>query len=255
MAAASASDYDLTMKNSKFLDRHFLIPLVDFLAKKGLHTKEELNKSKLSILLKTNMLDSAVDLFKETNKGASPPESMTKKRDEVVKAMQALKEEVAPILSLVTDTGRVSELKAERCFNIAYLQQQLNITPQHVDTLYKYAKFVFECGDYRLAADLLMHYRTLTLDSDKSFSALWGKLAGEILTQTWEGALEDLNALRDLIDSRSSTPPAMQLQQRCWLMHWALFIFGNHTNGRQIVADIFFHDRYLNAIQVRHHPG
>ena len=247
MAAASASD--LTMKNSKFLDRHLIIPLIDFLAKKGLHTKEELNKSKLSILLKTNMLDSAVDLFKESNKGASPPESMTKKRDEVVKAMQALKEEVAPILSLVTDSGRVSELKAERCFNIAYLQQSLNITPQHVEALYKYAKFVFECGDYRLAADLLMHYRTLTLDSDKSFSALWGKLAGEILTQTWEGALEDLNTLRDLIDSRSSTPPAMQLQQRCWLMHWALFLLGNHPNGRSVVADLFLQDKYLQALQ------
>ena len=30
---------------------------------------------------------------------------------------------------------------------------------------------------------------------------------------------------------------------------------GNHTNGRQIVADIFFHDRYLNAIQVRQRAG
>ena len=59
----------------------------------------------------------------------------------------------------------MSELKAERCFNIAYLQQNLNITPQHVEVLYKYAKFVFECGDYRLAADLLMHYRTLTTDA------------------------------------------------------------------------------------------
>ena len=39
------------------------------------------------------------------------------------------------------------------------------------------------------------HYRTLTLDSDKSFSALWGKLGCEILSGHWDGALEDLNTL------------------------------------------------------------
>jgi len=143
----------------------------------------------------------------------------------------------------------VSELKSERCFNQAYLQQQLNITPQHIEVLLKYAKFVFECGDYRLAADLLMHYRQLTLDSDKAFSALWGKLAGEILRGNWEGALEDLNTLKELIDSRTSTPPAMQLQQRCWVMHWALFLLGNHPNGRSVVVDLFMQEKYLQALQ------
>ena len=78
---------------------------------------------------------------------------------------------------------------------------------------------------------------------------MWGKLASEILVQNWSQAVEDIQALRDAIEARPTTPPLMLLQQRCWLMHWALFIFGNHTNGRQVVADIFFHDRYLNAVQ------
>lgn len=249
MAGASASSHDLTMKSALFLDRHLILPVIDFLASKGLHTKEELAKSKLSILLKTNMLDSAMDVYKEANKGAKPPDAMAKKRDEVVAAMEALRGEAAPILTLVTDAGRVSELKAERCFNIAYLQQNLNITPQHVEVLYKYAKFVFECGDYRLAADLLMHYRTLTTDADKSFSALWGKLAGEILAANWEGALEDLNVLKDLIDSRTGTAAAMQLQQRCWLMHWGLFLLGKHPNGRSVVVDLFMQEKYVQALQ------
>ena len=249
MTSSSAEQYDLTAKSAKFLDRHLLIPLVDFLSSKSLHTKHELAQSKLTILFKTNMLDEAMDIYKATNGVSDVPKDMTQKRDDVVKTMQALREEVAPILALVTDAGRVAELKAERCFNQAYLQQQLNITPQHIDVLHKYAKFVFECGDYRLAADLLLHFRQLTLDSDKSFSALWGKLAGEILSANWEAALDDMNTLKDLIDQRSSTPPAMQLQQRCWVMHWALFLLGNHPNGRSVVVDLFMQDKYLQALQ------
>jgi len=163
--------------------------------------------------------------------------------------MAALKEEVAPLLEIVANPGRVSELKAERCFNAAYLQQQLNISAQHIEVLYRYAKFVYECGDYSTAGVLLAHYRSLTLDVDKSFSALWGKLACEILTNNWDAVLEDVNALKELIDSRGSTPAAMQLQQRCWLMHWALFLMGNHNNGRSIVGDLFLNDKYLQAIQ------
>jgi translation initiation factor 3 subunit E len=239
---SSPEEFDLTSKNARFMDRHLLIPLVDFLATKKMHTTEELNKSKLEILAKTNMIDSAMEI-----KGA--PAELSKKRDEVVKTMQALEEEVKPILSLVSDAGRVAELKAERCFNQSYLQQQLNISAKDVEVLQRYAKFMFECGNYRVAADLLAHYRQLTLDAEGAFSALWGKLAGEILMKNWEGAHEDLTALRELIDSRTTTSAALQLQQRCWLMHWALFLLGNHPNGRAIVCDLFMQEKYIQTIQ------
>ncbi|ONM54989.1 Eukaryotic translation initiation factor 3 subunit E, partial [Zea mays] len=36
-------------------------------------------------------------------------------------------------------------------------------------------------------------------------------------------------------------------------MHWALFIFFNHENGRNGIIDLFFQDRYLNAIQTNAH--
>ena len=160
--ADAASSLDLTPSVARYMDRHLLIPLIDFLSSKNIHQKEDLEKSKLDVLFKTNMVDFAMDIYKELHGTKDVPADMSAKRDSVVAAMQALREEVAPILDLVSDAGRVNELKMERCFTQAYLQQQLNITPQHVEVLYRYAKFVFECGDYRLAADLLQHYRTLT---------------------------------------------------------------------------------------------
>lgn len=39
-------------------------------------------------------------------------------------------------------------------------------------------------------------------------------------------------------------PTALQqLQQRAWLVHWALFVFFNHPAGRTSIIDVFFQDR------------
>ncbi len=37
----------------------------------------------------------------------------------------------------------------------------------------------------------------------------------------------------------------MQLQQRTWLIHWSLFVFFNHQNGRNGIIDMFFQDKYV----------
>lgn len=250
MAATSAfSSHDLTPTIGRFLDRHLLLPLLDFLSSRELAPKDDLEKAKLTVLFKTNMLDLAVDIYKGLNSTSDVPASIATRREEVLSNMKALQAEVEPILAVVGDPGRVEELKHNRCFTQAYLGQQLNITPAQIEVLLKWAKFLFECGNYEQAANLLGSYRLLTSDSDKAFSALWGKLAGEILNRAWDAALEDLNALRDAIDARTSTPPAMVLQQRCWLMHWALFLLGNHTNGRAVVADLFLQEKWLQALQ------
>ena len=44
---------------------HLLIPLIDFLASKGIH-EDELEESKLTILFKTNMIDLAMDICKDS---------------------------------------------------------------------------------------------------------------------------------------------------------------------------------------------
>src|SRR6266540_4048776 len=80
----------------------------------------------------------------------------------------------------------------------------LQIGPDQIEALYQYAKFQFECGNYSGAADYLYQYRALCTNSEKSVSALWGKLAAEILMQNWDVALEELNRLKEIIDSRFS---------------------------------------------------
>lgn len=95
---------------------------------------------------------------------------------------------------------------------VLYLMQYVNsayvlcaimqIGTEQIEALYDYAKFQFECGNYSGASDYLYQYRTLCTNSDRSFSALWGKLAAEVLMQNWDVAVEELNRLKEIIDSK-----------------------------------------------------
>lgn len=90
-------------------------------------------------------------------------------------------------------------------------------------------------------------HRTLATNSERVLSALWGKLAAEVLMQNWDAALDDLTRLKDIIDANTFAPLLQQLQQRTWLMHWALFVFFNHDNGRNAIIDLFFQDKCAAA--------
>ncbi|KAH7279317.1 hypothetical protein KP509_37G014400 [Ceratopteris richardii] len=71
--------------------------------------------------------------------------------------------------------------------------------------------------------------------------------------QNWDVALEELNRLKEVIDSKNFSSPLSQLQNRTWLMHWSLFVYFNHENGRNAIIELFFQERYLNAIQTNAH--
>jgi hypothetical protein len=95
--------------------------------------------------------------------------------------------------------------------------QEFNIGPHQIDALYHYAKFQFECGNYSAASEFLYHYRTLSTDSERNLSALWGKLAAEILLQV--GHLPGMPGLPQLLRSRVAADPdcppaAWQRRQR-----------------------------------------
>ena len=82
-----------------------------------------------------------------------------------------------------------------------YLNDNFDITSENLATLYQYAKFQYECGNYAGASQYLYFYRVLVHDDDKNASsAIWGKLACEILTQNWDAALDDINRLKEVID-------------------------------------------------------
>ncbi|TYI74439.1 hypothetical protein E1A91_D07G199600v1 [Gossypium mustelinum] len=147
---------------------------------------------------------------------------MVDRRVEVVARLKALEDAAAPLVTFLQNANAVQELRADKQYNLQMLNDRYQIGPDQIEALYQYAKFQFE-----------------------SLSALWGKLAAEILMQNWDIALEELNRLKEIIDSKSFSSPLNQVQSRIWLMHWSLFIFFNHDNGRTQIIDLFNQDKYV----------
>jgi len=155
-------------------------------------------------------------------------------------------------VDILENTVLVTQLRNEKNYTIEYLQERHGVPPNCLQYLYQHAKFLYECGNYSGAAEYLSHYRLLSNDAERNFNALWGKLAAEILMQNWTTASEDLKVLRDAIEAKEKNRESSALyllQQRTWLIHWSLFVFFNHPNGRNGIIDMFFNDRYLNTIQ------
>ena len=83
MAASDASKHDLTSELGKFLDRHLVFPLLEFLQAKKVYPEAEILEAKIALLQKTNMLDFAADIYKSLHNAKDVPPEMTKRREEV----------------------------------------------------------------------------------------------------------------------------------------------------------------------------
>lgn len=241
--------YDLTPRIAPNLDRHLVFPLLEFLQERQLHPDEQILKAKIELLNKTNMVDYAMDIHKNLYHTEDVPQDMIERRVEVVARLKSLEEAAAPLVSFLQNPNAVQELRGDRLSNLQMLHDRYKIGPDQIEALYQYAKFQFECGNYSGASDYLYQYRALCTNTERSFNALWGKLAAEILMQNWDIALAELDRLKEMIETKSFSSPLNQVQSRIWLMHWSLFIYFNHDNGRTLIIDLFNQDKYLNAIQ------
>jgi translation initiation factor 3 subunit E len=263
--SARGNGNDLTSRLTPFLDRHMVFPLLDFVESRGIYDRDDVLRAKLALLEKTNMVDFAVDVYgslhEETKKSGGDDgddKSMfAEKRAKVIATMKALEQEASALLAVVDGEDEESgdstlwKLNSEGLLNWQHLKENFDgVTEASLDAMFRYAKFQYECGVYSKAARYLRVFRMLSTDVARNFSALWGEFAADILMQDWDAAYAAIAHLRKLIDGGSvSRSPAEQLEQRTWLMHWALFVFFNHPDGRNGIVDLFFQDRYLNAIQ------
>lgn len=126
------------------------------------------------------------------------------------------------------------------------------VTLEQISLLYKFGQFQFSVGHYSGASDYLYHFRVLSTDSTLVTSAMWGKLASDILEGSWDAAMEELSGLREQIDQRGVAGPGgplFALQQRTWWLHWSLFVYYNHPNGREALLESWLSQNYLNTIQ------
>ena len=206
-------------------------------------------KGKIELLKNTNMIDFAVDMCKILQNSDDAPQDLLLRRAQVIDSLMKSEKAVAPMVKFLSNPELVEELQQDKEYNLSLLYEKFKFTDTDISALYHHAKLQFECGNYSVAAEFLDQFRQLSNKNDQLLSATWGRLASAILMQDFEGAMEDLMRLKDYIDNTQYVSHSVQLVHRTWLLHWSLFVFFNHVNGRNAIIDLFLQERYLNTIQ------
>jgi translation initiation factor 3 subunit E len=253
MVLLAMATYDLTNRIVPFFDLHLVIPLLEFVGPRKVYNEESLVETHRKLLLKTNMIDSVIETYPDNQ----VPQDLLKRRDEVLQERDQLKTACDPVIEILEndDVKEMMDSARDREGNsklFEYIEQKYEFKIEMIDSLYKYAKFQYECGNYSAASICLYYYRMLVPQQDPNYlSALYGKLASEILCQEWTHAKDDLSKLRAYIDSDPFDTELELLQHRAWLLHWALFVYFNYPKGRDEVIEMFLNQQpYLNTIQI-----
>ncbi|XP_015515761.1 eukaryotic translation initiation factor 3 subunit E [Neodiprion pinetum] len=245
--------FDLTARIGQYLDRHLVFPLLEFLSAKEIYDENELLQAKLDILSKTNMIDYAIDIRKQLYPNFEVPEELNERRNRVLQELGDLEDNASVILKLMSDDDTMETMEKMRDSKSLnhFLLKESDFRVEMMESLVKLAKYRYECGTYSVSTSYLYFYMLVMPPTDRNYlDVLWGKLASEILVQNWETALEDVNKLREYIDSNAIGNTLQVLQQRTWLIHWSLFVFFNHVKGRDLIIEMFlYRPHYLNAIQ------
>ncbi|KDR83300.1 hypothetical protein GALMADRAFT_58133 [Galerina marginata CBS 339.88] len=266
------AEYDLSKTIIPYLDRHLSFPLLAHLQEINLFPSEQVQLAQYELAKGTNMFDYAVSLFEQIYSGKEVPPDFDQKRKNAVSTNERLQLEAQAVLDVIENPDVAQALRQDKNQNLQYLKDNYNLTLEQITALYNFGQFQYSYGNYSGAADYLYHFRVLSTDNDLNTSAHWGKLASDILTGRWDVALEELNTLRDAIDSRSPSslltaasasasasagagghnapePALGQLHSRTWLAHWSLFVYFNHEHGRTLLLETFLSPTYLNTIQ------
>ncbi|KIM56914.1 hypothetical protein SCLCIDRAFT_131622 [Scleroderma citrinum Foug A] len=252
------AEYDLTKTIIPYLDRHLAFPLLAHLVETQLFPVEQVQTAQYELAKETNMVDYAVNLFEQLYPDKNIPDEFSRKREGAVSKNEHLQQEAQAVLDVIENPDVAQALRQDKNQNLTYLKDNYDVTLEHISALYNFGKFQYTYGNYSGAADYLYHFRVLSTNNELNTSAHWGKLASDILTGKWDTALEELNTLRDVVDSRSpltllssSVEPAAltQLHSRTWLVHWSLFVYFNHPQGRTLLLETFMSPTYLNTIQ------
>ncbi|KAK5265628.1 eukaryotic translation initiation factor 3 subunit E [Exophiala xenobiotica] len=248
----ATGEYAFLSNMIQHLDRHLIFPLLEHQLNSEDISQQRYDDLKLAIfnLLKnTNMIDYVGSLYKEIHNSDTIPSQYAQKREEVLQKLAKFEEESTHLTNLLSDEAVTSQLRSDKVANLKFLEETHGVTQEMVDNLYDFGRFRYECGLYPEAADLLYRFRVLSTDNDKVVKATWGKLVCEILGEEWESALEEVEKVKEHIETRLFNNPRAQLTARESLVHYALFPFFNYEPAREKLTEMFFSPPYLSTIQ------
>jgi len=274
----------------KYLDPHISIMMIDFIADKKLYPEVELMYAKMKLLMKTFCVEKAEQTLaklKELNADKAMIEqveqeftTMKKKYEEEKTTVESLWETQKELLDneefmgVINGTRKLAEstpaedgsADEEVGVDGKTLTKTFGVNAISLNTLYRYARFMYRTGAYETAFGLLQKFFAISNFFKDEISAikgkaLWSKLACDIMLNRSDDGFADIESVRSYIDSLVSqmhdNPRSVShlqlLHMRVWLMHWSLFIYmrapDHLQEGKDKVANLFQYTQYMNALQ------
>jgi translation initiation factor 3 subunit E len=171
------------------------------------------------------------------------------RRQSIIELIDNDPEDVKLVSAFFENNELMEELRNANTPITMDLLASRGLSAKAVEHYYRHAKFKYECGQYNDAEIMLSHYISIAQPQSPSLlGARWGRLACRILGAKWEQALADLTSVKEMVDSRSSSP-VDQIRQRAWFLHWSLFVYINQRDGADSLSDLFWEKPYLQTIQ------
>lgn len=245
-------EYAFLDKLVRRLDRHLSYALLNFTAESPETPDaryDDLQEAMFNLLKNSKMMDFLGDLYKKANKTEIVPPEYAQRKEQIAEQSQQYEKDTEHILSILSNEDITSQLRSDKVANLKFLEESHGVTAPMLESLYAYGRFQYDAGNYPDAADLLYRFRILSTDNDKVAKATWGKLVCEILTANWEEAMEEIERLKEHIETRLFNNPRAQLTSRESLVHYALFPFFNHEPSREKLTELYFSAPYISTIQ------
>lgn len=247
-------EYAFLDKLVRRLDRHMSYPVISFAAEETGEISDarydDLQQAMFNLLKNSKMVDFVGELYKKANKTDTVPPEYAQRKQEIAEQMERYEKETEHILAILSNDDITSQLRSDKVANLKFLEDSHGVTAPMLDSLYAYGRFQYDVGNYADSADLLYRFRILSTDNDKVAKATWGKLTCEILAgQDWEAVMEEIERVKEHIETRLFNNPRAQLTNRESLVHYALFPFFNHEPSREKLTDLYFSPPYISTIQ------
>lgn len=240
--------YDLTQMLLPFLDRHLVVPILDFVSKSNLYDSKKIDQIKYDLLKNSLMIDNVEALWKKVHPGEPVPASVAKNKQQYEQKAEEYQQDLN-ILSDTFDNEEVqNNLKQDKIQNLRLLEQH-GVTVDKINSVYHLSQLKFSQGQYEPAASMLNQFLLLSTNNSLNLSALWGKFACDLLTLEVTAAVEDQQGLREIVDQRGFSDPLTQLHNRACIIHWSLFLLRSSNFNKEGLIDLFFSPSYISTIQ------
>jgi translation initiation factor 3 subunit E len=239
----------------RYLDPHFIIPMLDFMEESQLIAAEELGRARKKTVSATGMVDYLVELYQESND--SVPSELELKKAEITNDIESKQSLLKPLLVVIESEG----IDSIKNLSLADFCLKYNLSTDVLDVLFDYSRLLYQVGDYKTSSELLRIYRMLTASSETSsipterqIRAMWGSIACYIAQAEYKSASELLVKLIEFFDT--TTLPKDKFSSGAsaiWLLHWSILTLLKSPIEdivNQPLVTLLLREKYLGIVSV-----